>query len=319
MDGPSGFLNLDKPAGITSHQAVQKVRRAIRSRRVGHGGTLDPAATGVLPILVGHATRLMEFLADSEKQYVATIRLGVLTDTLDAEGRILERRELPADLNTQKIESLVSGFRGQILQAVPAFSAVRRNGKRSYELARKGRSVDNPTRTVCIHRLEITKFEPPELVLNVTCGKGTYIRQLAADIGERLECGAHLKALRRTRVGPLAVENSVTLEQLVRASETDSLDRHILPMRTAVWNLPMARADVETARKLSCGQRIPIQSLTFDPGGPEPDFCASQLAAVSCQHGDLIAVVRVNAQEARPVKVFLSRIARSQPATQGHQ
>jgi tRNA pseudouridine55 synthase len=302
------LLNLDKPPGITSHQAVQTVRRILGSRRVGHGGTLDPAATGVLPILLGDATRLMEFLADAEKHYVATVHLGIVTDTLDADGRILEQNELPADLNRSRTETTLSEFRGEILQAVPSYSAVRQDGRRMYELARKGRPVDTPTRTVHIRKLQLSAFAPPELVVDVTCGKGTYIRQLAADLGERLGCGAHLKALRRTRVGPLRVEDGVSLEDLARAAEQGTVEKHILPMSTAAWNLPRARVDSQTAKKLGNGQRISIETLGLAPEAPDPTLESDQLVAVSVGDDDLVAVVRINGDHAQPVKVFPSQI-----------
>jgi tRNA pseudouridine55 synthase len=308
MPGPSGLLNLDKPAGITSHQAVQKVRRILKSRRVGHGGTLDPAATGVLPILLRDATRLMEFLADAKKHYVATVHLGIVTDTLDADGRILEQNELPRDLNRSRTETTLSEFQGEILQTVPSFSAVRQDGRRMYELARKGQPVDAPTRTVHIHQLQLSAFAPPELIVDVTCGKGTYIRQLAADLGERLGCGAHLKALRRTRVGPLNVEEAVSLEDLTRAAEQGTLETHILPMTTAAWNLPTARVDNQTAKKLGNGQRIPVEDLGLAPDALDPNGPSGQLVAVSVGDHDLVAVVRINGERAQPVKVFPSQI-----------
>lgn len=308
MPGPSGFLNLDKPSGITSHQAVQMVRRIVGSRRVGHGGTLDPAATGVLPILLRDATRLMEFLAEAQKQYVATVCLGVTTDTLDAEGQIVKQRELPADLNRSHTETLLSEFKGEILQTVPSFSAVRQNGRRLYELARKGHPVDAPTRTVHIHQLHLSAFDPPELVVDVTCGKGTYIRQLAADLGERLGCGAHLKALRRTRVGPLNVEDAVSLEALTTAAEQGTVENHILPMSTAAWNLPRARVDNRTAKKLGTGQRIPVSALGLAPETLDSNRESGQLVAVSVGDDDLVAVVRINGQRAQPIKVFPSQI-----------
>ncbi|MBI3318559.1 MAG: tRNA pseudouridine(55) synthase TruB [Candidatus Omnitrophica bacterium] len=209
----NGLLLIDKPSGITSHDVVDEIRRKFGIRRVGHGGTLDPAATGLLVLLLGSATRLAGALLESEKQYRATLRLGLTTDTQDAEGRALEKREVPP-LSREKIEEVCLTFQGEVDQTVPAYSAVRIQGRRSYELARAGVAVPPRTRRVRIEEIKVFSIRLPEVGLEVTCSKGTYIRTLCADLGERFGCGGHLASLRRLRVGPFRVEEAAALKEV---------------------------------------------------------------------------------------------------------
>src|SRR5262245_1264973 len=209
-----GFLNIDKPAGPTSHDVVVRVRRLAKQRRVGHAGTLDPAATGVLVVALGNATRLIEYVQEqTSKRYQALVQLGVTTATDDAEGEVLHESPVP-HLALAEIDAQLVAFRGEIEQAPPQYSAIHHAGRRMHELARAGIIVDLPTRTVTIDRLVVLAWEPPLLTLDVTCSKGTYIRSLARDIGAAIGCGAHLQALRRLAVGTFEVEDAATLEQL---------------------------------------------------------------------------------------------------------
>jgi tRNA pseudouridine55 synthase len=209
----NGLLLIDKPAGMTSHDVVDWVRRRFRMRRVGHGGTLDPAATGLLILLLGQATRHARFLLNADKTYRSTLRLGENTDTQDGEGRLLERRTVPA-LTREEIERACGRFRGVIEQEIPAYSAVRVQGKRFYDLARAGKAVPRRMRRVTIRELSILAVSLPEVDLRVVCSSGTYVRTLCADLGAALGCGGHLSRLSRTQVGPFRLEDAVPLDEV---------------------------------------------------------------------------------------------------------
>lgn len=200
---------------MTSHDVVARVRRLARQKRVGHAGTLDPAATGVLPVCLGQATRVAEYLSESGKAYRATIRFGVVTDTYDAEGSVV--RETPVTLTEAEIAAALPAFLGEQMQVPPAYSAIKRGGQPVYKLARAGEQVELEPRPVVIYALRVVSWAAPDLVLDVECGKGTYIRSLAYDLGERLGPGAHLAALVRTRSGPFTLKQCVTLQGLERA------------------------------------------------------------------------------------------------------
>ena len=206
-----GLLLIDKPAGITSHDAVDFVRRRFGIRRVGHGGTLDPAATGLLILLLGKATRQARLLLNAEKTYEFTLRLGVTTDTQDGQGRVLKTQEV-GNFSRKEIEEVCSRFQGEIEQEIPAYSAVRIQGQRFYDLARAGKSVPRRFRRVKLHELEVMDVRLPEVDLMVTCSSGTYIRTLCADLGTALGCGGHLSRLSRTQVGPFHLQQAVRLE-----------------------------------------------------------------------------------------------------------
>jgi|HigsolmetaAR202D_1030399.scaffolds.fasta_scaffold00052_49 tRNA pseudouridine55 synthase len=258
----NGFINLNKPLGITSHDAVARIRRLVgRKVKVGHAGTLDPAASGVLPIAIGQATRLIEYLTDSSKSYRASVRLGVTTETDDAEGAVLETRPVPA-LDRQSIEHVLEQFRGDILQVPPMYSALHHEGKRLYELARAGETVERPARPIRIERLELVDnlaqntLNGDLLVLDVDCSKGTYIRSLARDIGEALGCGAHLAALERTAVGSLSSANAIDLAQL--EADPSQLIHYLLPMEFAVADWHAVYLDQQQATFIRTGRTIKL-------------------------------------------------------------
>lgn len=212
-----GVLMLDKPLGLTSNDALQKVKRLFRAEKAGHTGTLDPLATGLLPLTFGAATKFSQVSLEADKGYRATLRLGITTTTGDGEGEILEQRDAVAkSLDLAAIRAACAEFKGQISQLPPMFSALKHQGRALYELAREGVTVERQPRTVTIHVLDIVQWQADELLLiiDVRCSKGTYIRTLAEDIGAKLGCGAHLAGLRRTASGPVAIEQAVTLEQL---------------------------------------------------------------------------------------------------------
>lgn len=240
-----GFIVVDKPAGMTSHDVVARVRRLLKTKKVGHTGTLDPFATGVLPVAVEEATKAIQFLDEGVKEYRAVMRLGITTTTEDLEGEIIA--ELPCDgIGEAAITSVLAAFVGEIEQIPPMFSALKRNGVPLYKLARKGEEVEREPRQVTIHSLTIESIDLPLVAFTVRCSRGTYIRSLARDIGERLGCGAHLTELRRTRSGPFALADARTLEQLADEAATG---------RVAMVALPTALAHLETLVLTDEGER----------------------------------------------------------------
>src|SRR4051812_41927899 len=243
-----GFLNIDKPAGMTSHDVVAHIRRAAQQKRVGHAGTLDPAATGVLVVALGNATRLIEYVQDStSKRYIATVHLGATTATDDAEGEVLATAVVPP-LDTIAIERVLEPFRGEIMQVPPMYSALHHQGRRLHELAREGLIVERAARPVAIERLELLDWSSPLLTLDILCSKGTYIRSLAHDLGAALGCGPHLQALRRTAVGGFVIEQATPLVLLEENPET--IMSTLLPPEIAVVDWPMIMLDEEEARRL---------------------------------------------------------------------
>lgn len=249
-----GFLVVDKPEGWTSHDVVAWVRRKLKVGKVGHTGTLDPSATGVLVLALGQATKFIPFLDESEKEYIVTLRLGVTTDTDDAEGRVVGTCEVPDGLTKENFEEVCRRFEGDILQRPPAFSAVHYKGRRSYELARMGQSPDLPPRRVRIGRIEVLDFRPPSVRLKVVCSKGTYIRALVRDIGEALGCGAHVEALVRTRSGPFRQEGAVPLDDVPRLASEGTLP--LVPVGEAL-GLPEVELPSKEARSFLHGGRVP--------------------------------------------------------------
>lgn len=249
----SGVLVVDKAAGLTSFDVVALVRRQLRARRVGHAGTLDPGATGVLPVLIGEATKLMPYLADQDKEYDATLRLGVRTDTHDLTGRVVAEAPVPP-LERQEVEAAARAYVGRIRQVPPMYSAVHHEGRRLYELARQGREVERAAREVVIHALAVEAVELPRVRLRVTCGKGTYIRALAADLGERLGCGAAVERLIRTRVGPFGLDAALPTAAIGTLGPT--LWDRLLPPEAALARWPSVRLDARAAAIFRHGQSV---------------------------------------------------------------
>lgn len=226
---PNGIIVIDKPAGWTSMDVCAKLRRLLGERRVGHAGTLDPMATGVLPVFVGRATRAVEFAEGGGKTYVAGLRLGVETDTQDSTGTVLAER--PANVSREALEGVLSRFRGEILQIPPMYSALKRDGKKLYELARKGKTVEREPRPVTISGLEILSQEDSaHFTLRVTCSKGTYIRTLCHDIGAALGCGGVMDALQRTEAAGFTLAQAVTMEQVIQAAEEGTAETLLAPV-----------------------------------------------------------------------------------------
>jgi tRNA pseudouridine55 synthase len=270
--GPSGILLVDKPAGWTSHDVVAKARRLLGQRRIGHTGTLDPAATGLLVLCAGTATRLVEYMTRHDKTYSGVVMLGVTTDTDDAEGAVVSERPVPL-LGEADAARVVSAFTGDIQQRPPAYSAISVGGERAYAAARAGREVALVPRTVVIHRLAITVVDETHLAIEVECGPGTYIRSLARDIGEFLGCGGHLASLRRTRVGGFTVSMAWLLTELLPLDARAAAER-LLCSDDGVTEMPAAVLRPETADMLVQGRAAAVagQAETqtvrlYDAGG----------------------------------------------------
>ena len=254
-----GILNIDKPTGMTSHDVVARVRRTAGLRRVGHTGTLDPLATGVLVVCLGRATRLVEYVVGRPKTYEAVVKLGQSTNTYDCDGEVTVELPLPTNLTGVEIEPFLDRFRGEIAQIPPMYSAIKKNGQPLYKLARQGIEIERPPRQVTIYELTLMELAGDQLSLRVTCSAGTYIRSIAHDLGELLGCGGHLIALRRTAVGSFTTNNGVRLEDLT----PENVAAHLLPSEIAVDHLP--RIDLEEARWGDLQHGRPISIEVGDP------------------------------------------------------
>jgi tRNA pseudouridine55 synthase len=250
----SGVLVADKPAGVTSFDVVAAARRALHVRRVGHAGTLDPDATGVLPILIGEATKLMPYLADQDKEYRVTARFGVTTDTLDLGGRVVSTRPVPS-LDRDTVAAAAARFVGRIAQIPPMYSAVHHEGRRLYDIAREGREVERRPREVMVHRITVEHVTDISATLSIVCGKGTYVRVLVADLGEAIGCGASVERLCRTRVGPFEVGVAIGLAEITAAA-ADRLWGKVLAADAALTSWPALELDDRAARAFVHGQAV---------------------------------------------------------------
>ncbi|MBL8044946.1 MAG: tRNA pseudouridine(55) synthase TruB [Anaerolineales bacterium] len=290
----SGLLLIDKPTGPTSHDVVAAVRRGAKERQVGHAGTLDPLATGLLVVCMGQATRLSEYLLNKNKRYLAHVRFGQSTNTYDADGEITATSEIVPDRIAA--EAALENFRGAIQQRPPAFSAIKRGGQKMYDLARRGEAVELEPRPVTVHHLEIMEWTPPICVLDVLVSAGTYIRSLAHDLGQVLGCGAHLAALRRTQSGPMRLEEAVTLETLQAEFAAGTWAARLKSPALAVPDWPSVALSAEEARRVQNGQFLPLAS----------DIPAGTLARAYTATNDFFAVLAADTQRRvwRPEKVF---------------
>jgi tRNA pseudouridine55 synthase len=268
-----GVLLLDKPVGLSSNDALIKAKRVLNAKKAGHTGTLDPFATGLLPLCFGEATKFSQDLLESDKTYQATVHLGIMTTTGDTEGEVIETREVDVDLDL--IEAALARFRGPILQVPPMYSALKRDGKAYYEYAREGITLEREARPVTIHGLELIAYDAPFLKIEVTCSKGTYVRVLGEDIGAALGCGAHLNALRRTKVGPLTIDGMVTLEALQAHPAPLSL---LAPVDALLGSFPAVELTDELAKRFLQGQRLAL--------GKEPVALPAEQGRVRVYCGD---------------------------------
>lgn len=253
----SGILILDKPRGMSSNQALQKVRWLLNAEKAGHTGSLDPLATGVLPLCFGEATKFSQYLLDADKGYETLAQLGVTTTTGDAEGEVLERREVT--VGRADIEARLADFRGEIKQIPPMYSALKKDGQPLYKLARAGEVVEREARSVTIARLELLAFESAQARLAVACSKGTYIRTLVEDLGQVLGCGAHVAELRRTQAGPFSLAQAITLDELEKAHAeggNEALDRFLLPEDSGLEHWPLVQLSEHSAYYWLHGQPV---------------------------------------------------------------
>lgn len=257
-DPVDGVLLLDKPQGISSNAALQRARNALGAAKAGHTGTLDPMATGLLPLAFGESTKFSQTLLDADKGYEATVLLGVTTTTGDAEGEVLDRK--PAAFSADEIRAAARAFVGEVEQLPPMFSALKHAGKPLYAYAREGIDIERKRRRVMIHALDCEPTGPDGFVMRVRCSKGTYIRTLAEDIGNRLGCGAHLTALRRTRIGPFAIDSAVTLDA-VEAATIDDARAMLAPVDCLIGALPVLALDEMGSRQLCHGQTVALDGV----------------------------------------------------------
>lgn len=257
-----GVLLLDKPAGMSSTQALAKAKWLLNAEKAGHTGTLDPFATGLLPLCFGEATKFAQDLLEADKTYETIVHLGVTTSTGDTEGEPTGRR--PVDVTREQIESVLARFRGPIRQVPPMHSALKRDGKPLYEYARAGITLEREAREVVIHSLELIDFSPPELRLRVSCSKGTYVRVLGEDIGAALGCGAHLRTLRRTRIDGLDLASALPLDRFAELSESERMSS-LLPVDALLSKFPCLALDDELARRFRQGQRLALQRAGLVP------------------------------------------------------
>jgi tRNA pseudouridine55 synthase len=289
----SGVLVLDKTSGVTSFDAVALVRRRLGVRRVGHAGTLDPSATGVLPILIGEATKLMPYLMDQDKEYVTTIRFGITTDTHDLSGRVVATAAVPT-LTRERLEAACRPLTGRLMQVPPMYSAVHHEGRRLYDLAREGVEVDRAPRAVVVHSMTVDDVGETSAVVRIVCGKGTYVRVLACDLGAALGCGAAVERLARTRVGPFDAGAAVSWRDLAE-DEADALWARVLPPESALAAWPAIHLDAAQVRRFAHGQPVDVKAPAHDG-----------LVRVHDDAGTLLGVGEVEAggTRVRPVRLL---------------
>lgn len=288
----SGVLVVDKPVGLTSHDVVQIIRNGTNIRRAGHTGTLDPRASGVLVVLLGPAVRLSEYVSASDKRYQAVLRLGTRTDTYDAEGTILQLS--PVEITEEQFKASLAKFVGEIEQVPPPYSAIKVQGRRSYELARKGEEVELAPRTINVYNLELLEWASPEAVIDVYCSSGTYVRSLAHDVGEDLGCGAHLIGLRRTKNGRFSLRDAVPLSKLRDAFEKGNWYQYLIPAAEALSEWPTVELSSEEIETIRHGNRIAA------------DSSIGAMARGISDQGELVALMELDADanEWKPKKVF---------------
>jgi len=292
----AGILNLDKPKGWTSHDVVARVRRLTGEKKVGHAGTLDPFATGVLLVCLGMAVRLVEYLQGHDKRYRATVRLGISTDSYDAEGKPLQTRPVP-ELTVAAIEAALAQFRGTIQQRPPIYSAIKQRGVPLHRRVRRGESVLVQPREVQIHHLSMIRWQPPDLTLEVHCSAGTYIRSLAHDLGELLGCGGHLAGLIRLASGPFSLESSHSLAAFKEAVQRETWQDWLIPPAQALTDFLAVPISEEARQHLKHGRSI---------AGPEA--ADGQLGYALAVDGRMVALLRYQAERScwHPYKVFPS-------------
>lgn len=315
-----GYINLWKPKGMTSFDVVRKVRHAVRVKRVGHGGTLDPLAEGVLPLFIGRATRLVEYLGSGAKAYHATVRLGMTTDTLDHEGEVLEERD-SSGVSRRDVEAVLPSFVGTIQQTPPMYSALKHEGERLHRMARRGVTVERPSREIVVHTIDLTDWTPPTFTLDVVCEGGTYVRAIAADIGDRLGCGAVLDGLIRSRVGPFLGDQAVSLRAILEfegsfhESGAATHPDWWLPLSLPFQGWRALRLNENGLQAAMTGRVLDDASGEWGelPGDPDPPFIPSapeDFAVALTPKGEFAAILERQSEGQalwRPRKVLIDR------------
>ncbi len=301
-----GILNINKPAGMTSFGVVARVKRLSGEKHTGHAGTLDPLATGVLPVCLGQATRVIEYLFAESKTYRAEVELGKSTDTYDAEGRVTRTADA-SSITREEIEKALVNFRGEIRQTPPMFSAVKLKGKPLYELARSGIEVERKSRPAQIFSLGITGWQPPLVTLEIDCGKGTYIRSLANDLGEALGCGAYMKSLVRLRVGPFRIEESQTLTELEEAFRVGRGESLLYPPDHVLTAFNAIVVNQEQQCSLIHGMPVEFESGSVNSPGKEAEFCRAYTA-----DGRFLGMLKYAKGQWLPDKIFLKECCQQQ-------
>ncbi len=284
-----GVLNVNKQPGWTSHDVVAKLRAVLGVRRIGHAGTLDPSATGVLPILVGKATRIAEYLVKWDKEYRAVLRLGETTDTQDATGSVLETRSVEG-VTSDRIREVVAGFAGRQQQLPPMYSAVKVRGVPLYKAARAGHTVERERREITVHDITVVDIAGCDVTLVVRCTKGTYIRTLCADIGEALGVGGHVRELARTRVGPLRVEDALTVDEVAARLGRGELGERLMSLDQALSALPAASLDQPTSDRVLHGVPVRLDTVRWEAGEPATDRTAGTIVRLKDPSGRLLAL-----------------------------
>ena len=302
----SGVLVVDKPVGMTSHDVVEAIRRGTNIRRAGHTGTLDPRASGVLVILIGPAVRLSEYVSASDKRYQAIIRLGSSTDTFDSEGKFV-RSDQPVNVTEDQFETILKQFEGEIEQTPPPFSAVKVNGRPAYDMARKGEEVELAPRKITVHHLEVLEWAPPEIVVDVHCSSGTYVRSLANDIGNALGTGAYLVGLRRTKSGRFSLRDATPLRKLQEAFQAGNWYQFLIPAAEALGEWPAIELSPDDVEEVRHGHRV---KATLEADAERP-----QLVRGVSMAGELIALMvpavgEDGSPEWQPKKVFFTSEAK---------
>ena len=287
---PSGLLNINKPKGITSHDVVVRVRKLTGQRKAGHAGTLDPMASGVLLVCLGQATRLIEYLMPGRKQYRATIRFGIATDTHDAEGNIVAKRD-PTNLTEPSLHNVLPAFLGEIEQTPPVISAIKKDGQPLYKRVRAGETVKVEPRRVTIDSIDWVSWRPPDLTLDIVCSAGTYIRSVARDIGEAVGVGAHLAELTRTASGSWSLDQAISLTTLEgeAAKDKDTWQKHLHSPDQAITHLPRVTLDEQTVTRVSYGQRVRLESV--ETGSDQAQGAGVKLIRAYTPGGELLAIL----------------------------
>jgi tRNA pseudouridine55 synthase len=299
----NGILNVDKPAGKTSYGVVAIIKRLSGEKHVGHAGTLDPDATGVLPVCLGKATRIVEYLSDASKTYRACIALGTTTDTYDAGGKVLQQSDT-SGVDRTKLESALTPFRGAISQTPPMYSALKHNGEPLYKLARAGINIERKSRDIIIYRLEITDWEPPLATIEVECSKGTYIRSLAYDLGQELGCGAHLKTLVRTAYGPFDIKSAVSLSRLEEAFHNGQWKTLLQPIDCVLQNYSAVVIDEAAEKAMKQGNILTLDVPEAHANTENPEKLRCRAYAPD---GHFLGILRYVPDKAawQPEKVFI--------------